>query len=139
MKKLLFLFLLFISSVGFSQNGGQSDENNVLRIKYVAYIAGSTSNHHKFQVTNLLSCPVTIRFEVKNLNYQKDTALKASESLDLFVSGLSTDFVQGRVKRTSQADCVTNPDNGWVEVIGNGIVLPLNKIKNYKLLNKRKI
>ncbi len=137
MKKLLLLtVLLAFTNILFSQgNGGQSDENNVMRISYIAYFTGPNSNYHRFMIENKLNCPAEIRFEVDSKSFAKDTLLPASSFIYINVPGSSIDILTGKSKRTGKADCIVNPDNGWVEVQSNGIILPLkfNYLKARKL------
>lgn len=139
MKKLFLIAFLLISGLGYSQgNGGQSDENNVLFIKYVAYFVGPNSNYHRFAVENKLNCDVEVRFEVGQNQFTKDTTFKANETIFFNVPGSSIELLSGKAKRTGKANCVLNPDNGWVEIQSNGVILPIT-VLSFKFIKKTKI
>ena len=58
MKKfLIFTLLCLLSFFGYSQNGGQFPENNVIRVEYLGYFNGN----HTARVCNKQTCEARIR------------------------------------------------------------------------------
>jgi len=120
MKKLLIavLFSLF-SLFSYSQNGGQSNENNVLRIEYIGYSNGN----HIFSVINKVNCELVVKVD-KNGTFA-DHTLSALQSIFINVPVTSSSqIVIFKAKRQSGASCKQNPDNGWAELQSN-YVLPI--------------
>lgn len=116
MKKLLFVILSSLLSLfGFSQNGGQINENNVLKINYISYINGT----HSYVLKNKLNCQVLTKLD-KNNNFTEHM-LQPLEELNISIPGnLSVNF---KAKKIQGAECITAPDAGWVE-LPSPIVLP---------------
>jgi len=120
MKKLLFiaLFSLF-SLITYSQNGGQSSENNVLKIEYIGYSNGN----HIFNIINKVNCELVVKVD-KNGTFAEHT-LSALQSTFINVPATSnSQIVTFKAKRQSGALCRQNPDNGWAELQSN-FVLPI--------------
>lgn len=119
MKQLILGVILLTSLSVFSQNGGQTNENNVVKIQVVdynqenVYYVVKVTNKQEFTAQIIVSWPAkdsTITFsplETKTLllhsPYVSGTKIKA-KALDLFIS---------------------NPDRGWVESQLFGM-LPIN-------------
>jgi len=118
MKKLLLFVMLLLSLFGYSQNGGQLNENNVLRIEYVGYNAGS----HIFKIINKVNCDLGVKIDkVGGTSSQIMTSLQETIIL---ITAPQTPQVTLKVKRESGANCKQNPDNGWVE-LQSTVVLPI--------------
>jgi hypothetical protein len=118
MKKLLLFVMLLLSLFGYSQNGGQSNENNVLRIEYVGYNAGS----HIYKIINKVDCQLGVKID-KNGITSSQMMVNLQETIVL-INAPQTPQVNLKVKRESGANCRQNPDNGWVE-LQSIIVLPI--------------
>ena len=111
MKKLFLFIMLFLSLFSYSQNGGQSSENNVLRIEYIGYSNGN----HIFQITNKVNCELITKLD-KNGTFA-DLTLTALQSVFVNVPASSgSQIVNFKAKRQSGASCKQNPDNGWAEL-----------------------
>jgi hypothetical protein len=118
MKKLLLFVMLLLYLFGYSQNGGQLNENNVLRIEYVGYNAGS----HIFKIINKVNCDLGVKIDkVGGTSSQIMTSLQETIVL---ITAPQTPQVNLKVKRESGANCRQNPDNGWVE-LQSTVVLPI--------------
>lgn len=109
MKKLLLLFMLLFNIVAYSQNGGQSNENNVLKVEYHGYTNGS----YAFTLKNKANCQTVVKVDKNGVvsNY----TLTALQTVTFLIIGSPTDRVTFRAKRESGANCIQNPNNGWVE------------------------
>jgi len=118
MKKLLLFVMLLLSLFGYSQNGGQLNENNVLRIEYVGYNAGN----HIFKIINKVNCDLGVKIDkAGGTSSQIMTSLQETIVL---ITAPQTPQVNLKVKRESGANCRQNPDNGWVE-LQSTVVLPI--------------
>jgi len=110
--------MLLLYLFGYSQNGGQLNENNVLRIEYVGYNAGS----HIFKIINKVNCDLGVKIDkVGGTSSQIMTSLQETIVL---ITAPQTPQVNLKVKRESGANCRQNPDNGWVE-LQSTVVLPI--------------
>lgn len=120
MKKLLFvvLFSLF-SLLSFSQNGGQSNENNVLKIEYIGYSNGN----HIFNVINKVNCELVIKVDKNGIFADHTLSALQSTFINVPTTG-SSQIVTFKAKRQSGALCKQNPDNGWAELQSN-YILPI--------------
>jgi len=110
--------MLLLYLFGYSQNGGQLNENNVLRIEYVGYNAGS----HIFKIINKVNCDLGVKIDkVGGTSSQIMTSLQETIVL---ITAPQTPQVNLKVKRESGANYRQNPDNGWVE-LQSLIALPI--------------
>lgn len=106
MKRLIFtLSILMISLFSFAQNGGQSEQNNAVRLTFMGLINGN----FYVKVTNRLFVTSGFKFDntattsTFNLGPLKDTLIKMGKSINGIV----------KVKNTNPFPGV---DNGWVEI-----------------------
>jgi hypothetical protein len=119
MKKLLFIVLFSLFSLfSFSQNGGQANENNVLKIEYVGYNNGN----HIFKIINKIDCELGVKID-KNGVTSSQMMTNLQETVVL-VTAPQTPQINIKVKRESGTSCKQNPDNGWVE-LQSTIALPI--------------
>ena len=118
MKTILLTVMLLGSLFGYSQNGGQCNENNVLKLEYVGYSA----NAHIYKVTNKVNCQLGIKID-KPGGTSSQTMMSLQETLVL-ITAPQTPQVNLYIKRESGASCKKNPDNGWIE-LQSFVVLPI--------------
>ena len=109
MKKVLLLFMLLFNTIAYSQNGGQLNENNVLKIEYLGYSNGS----YAFTLKNKVNCQINAKLD-KNGAFSNYT-LSALQTITVLIPGAPQQIVKFRAKRESGANCLQSPDNGWVE------------------------
>lgn len=118
-----FLLVLYLSFLSFfsaqSQNLGQINENNILKIEYFQYDNGK----HVFKIINKVPCVTQIKVERYN-NQFTDHVLSASSYLLVEVTGTQTSLATIKAKKTVGSECHPNPDDGWVEM-ASPIVLPI--------------
>ena len=109
MKKLLLLFLMLFNTIAYSQNGGQLNENNVLKVEYHGYTNGS----YAFTLKNKANCEIVVKVDKNGVvsNY----TLVASQTVTFLIIGSPSESIRFRAKRESGANCIQNPNNGWVE------------------------
>lgn len=121
MKKLFLIPTLFFLSIFSlrSQNFGQVNENNILKIEYFKF----ENNYHFFKVINKLSCEIQLKLE-KPTNQFSDHTLGANTHMIVEVPGSVTTITNIKVRRTFGAVCISSPDNGWVEM-SSPLVLPV--------------
>jgi len=121
MKRLLLILpLLFFSLFSVkSQNFGQVNENNILKIEYFKF----ENNNHYFKVINKLNCEIQMILE-KPTNQFSDHTLSANSYMIVEVPGSANIMSNIKVRRTSGAVCMSSPDNGWVEM-ASPIILPI--------------
>lgn len=112
------MVMLMCSLLGYSQNGGQNNENNVLKLEYVGYNA----NAHIYKVTNKVNCQLGVKIDQPG-GTSSQTMVGLQETL-VSITAPQTPQVNLKVKRESGASCKQNPDNGWVE-LQSSIVLPV--------------
>lgn len=112
---LLALFAL-VSTVVNAQNGGQSAENNSIRLRYESYANGV----HMIWVVNKANCPTTIRFE--SGTYRNTFTLPASDSALQLVTAPLAPAISARAKRTSGGQCIQQSDNGCVEISSHAVL-----------------
>jgi hypothetical protein len=95
--------------IAYSQNGGQLNENNVLKIEYHGYINGS----YAFTLKNKANCQTVVKVDKNGVvsNY----TLSALQTVTFLIIGSPTEIIKFRAKRESGANCIQNPNNGWVE------------------------
>jgi len=118
MKTVLLTVMLLCSLLGYSQNGGQFNENNVLKVDYVGYNNGN----HIFKIINKINCVLGVKID-KNGVTSSQTMAGLQETV-IVVTAPQTPQITIKAKRESGANCRQNPDNGWVE-LQSSIVLPI--------------
>lgn len=121
--------MVLTSIFGFSQNGGQANENNILKITYQGWLSGE----HKVLLQNKLNCTVTARYDFDGI--VKDTVIPALTTITLSKAAAVTSVLDAKAKRIAGAACVSTPDNGWVEIKTILSSLPIK----FKSINGRKI
>jgi hypothetical protein len=133
MKRILtiLLFLLF-SIVGYSQNGGQFFENNVIRIQYLGY----SLSKHSFKVVNKQVCEARIRTRAEQ-DPAVDIQVIANDSSVVQVSRPTPQAIIFKAK--AETSCVSNPDMGWLEINTGRLPLPLNEDTKQQIQEKRGI
>lgn len=120
-KILLFLLcLLGISLVSVSQNLGQYQENNVIKLEYFQYSNGK----HTFKITNKVNCVTNITVD-KYDNSTTNHSIPGNSYMFVDIIGAQSTIFKIRTKRVSGSLCSSNPDNGWVE-IESPLVLPVS-------------
>lgn len=134
MKQLLTALLCsLLSIVGLSQNGGQNNENNVLKITYVGWVNGE----HKVNLQNKLNCEVTATYNFDGTT--ADVTLPALTTITLTKTAPQSSVLNAKAKKRSGATCIALPDNGWVEVF-TVFSLPIKFISiSGKRINKEAI
>lgn len=116
---LMALICSLLSIVGLSQNGGQVNENNVLKITYVGWLNGE----HKVKLQNKLNCEVVATYNFDGIT--TDVTIPALTSIVLTKAAPQTSVLNAKAKRRSGATCISQPDNGWVETFTTGTTLPV--------------
>lgn len=102
---ILFLCLLFSTTFSFSQNGGQHNENSVVRIDYL----GQTSTGYLFRITNKQNCEVQIEYTHNNII--NPINISGRGMFEFIVPNNSRN-----VKARTKSFCPNvAPDRGWVE------------------------
>lgn len=132
----IFIMLLTtVSNFAYSQNGGQSSQNNVIRLVYL----GWSNGFHSIRVINKLNCSTDIRF---NGNGAISLfTLAALDSTIRFVPGIQGMPIEVKAKRVGGGNCAAQIDNGWVELeIENGYTVPI-RFKSFsgKRIDSQKI
>ena len=111
MKKFLILILFLISSFfGFSQNGGQFFENNVIKVEYLGYFNGN----HTAKVCNKQTCQARIRTKADQ-DPAVDVIVPPNGCVIVLVARPSSTSVLFRAKAETSCPNFTNPDMGWLE------------------------
>ncbi len=111
MKKVfLSVILCLLSFFGFSQNGGQFFENNVIHIRIVGYDNGN----YIFLVKNKQSCPAVIRTKA-DTDPAIDYNVGPNDSIWVLIPRPS--FTEIKFRAKAETSCVSNPDMGWLEII----------------------
>jgi type 1 fimbria pilin len=111
MKKLILALSLLISVAAFSQNGGQLNEDQYLKIEYVGNLTG--------QLTNKQACTVDVKITIDGGN--QTTVTMAAGSTYQFPVVLGT-----RVIAKPLSNCAgTNENMGQVELKFTASVLPV--------------
>ncbi len=118
MKTVLLSLMLMCSVFCYSQNGGQFNENNVLKVDYVGY----SNSNHIFKIINKVDCVLGVKID-KNGTTSSQTMVGLQETL-ILVTAPQTPQINIKVKRETGAACKQNPDNGWVE-LQSSVVLPI--------------
>ena len=100
---------MLFNTIAYSQNGGQLNENNVLKIEYLGYSNGS----YAFTLKNKVNCQTNVKLD-KNGVFSNITLL-AQQTITVLIPGSPSQPAKFRAKRESGANCLQSPDNGWVE------------------------
>jgi hypothetical protein len=121
MKKFLFLLLLLIFALlGYSQNGGQFFENNVIKVFYLGYSSGT----HTFRVCNKQNCEARIRTKADQ-DSAIDIQVAADSCVIVSVNRPNPANIKFRAKAEVSCPSFTNPDMGWLELNTSDFVLNL--------------
>ena len=125
---LIFTLLCLLSFFGYSQNGGQFPENNVIKVEYLGYFNGN----HTARVCNKQSCEARIRTKADQ-DPAVDVIVPANGCVVVTVARPTSASVLFRAKAETSCPSFTNPDMGWLEtnfinsvlnlVEGNNIVV----------------
>jgi hypothetical protein len=108
---LIFTVLCLLSFFGYSQNGGQFNENNVIRVEYLGYFNGN----HSAKVCNKQTCEVRIRTKADQ-DPAVDIIVPPNECVIVTVARPTSAAVLFRAKSETSCPNFTNPDMGWLEV-----------------------
>lgn len=137
-KSLIILLLLLFSILGYSQNGGQFFENNVLIVKMISYSNGQ----YVFSIINKQTCEARVRTKADQ-DPAVDVIVNAKDSILTTVLRPRGGEIVFRAK--AETFCVSNPDMGWLEIKinlaslslenSNGIILNYTKQNEILLIN----
>lgn len=108
-QTLMALLCSLFSIIGLSQNGGQNSENNVLKITYI----GWSNGEHKVLLQNKLNCEVVATYNFDGVT--TNITLPALATVTLSKQSPLSSVLNAKAKRRSGANCISSPDNGWVE------------------------
>jgi len=123
MKKFLILpILTLLSLLSRAQNGGQFYQNNVIRLEYLGYAAGT----HTFKVVNKQNCQVTIRTKA-DTDAAIDIVVPANDFFYANVFRVNPGNVKFRVKAETSCPNFANSDMGWLELNTSNFTLPLDE------------
>jgi hypothetical protein len=117
---LIFTLLCLLSFFGYSQNGGQFPENNVIRVEYLGYFNGN----HTARVCNKQSCEARIRTKADQ-DPAVDIIVPANGCVIVTVARPTSAAVLFRAKAETSCPNFTNPDMGWLETTFINSVLNL--------------
>ncbi len=117
---LIFTLLSLLSLFGYSQNGGQFFENNVIKVFYLGYSNGL----HTFRVCNKQSCEARIRTKADQ-DPAVDIQVLPDSCVIVSVSRPTPASVKFRAKAETSCPSFTNPDMGWLELNTADFVLHL--------------
>lgn len=121
MKQFLILTVLLLTSFfATAQNGGQFYQNNVIRVEYLSYSAGT----HTFKIVNKQTCEVRIRTKA-DTDAAVDINVAAGDSFYVNVFRGNPGNVKFRVKAETSCPSFVNPDMGWLELNTAGFTLNL--------------
>lgn len=130
MKKFLFLLLLLLFNLlGYSQNGGQFFENNVIKIFYLGYSFGE----HTFRVCNKQSCEARIRTKADQ-DPAVDIQVLPDSCVIVSISRPNPANIKFRAKAEISCPSFTNPDMGWLELNTADFVLNLLEGNNITIV-----
>jgi hypothetical protein len=119
MKTVMLMALICLCSIfGYSQNGGQANENNILKIEYVGYSNGN----HIFKIINKVDCQLGVKID-KNGVTSSQMMTNLQETI-ILVTAPQIPQINIKVKRETGAFCKQNPDAGWVE-LQSSVALPI--------------
>lgn len=104
MKHLLSFLLCLASVLGYTQNGGQSPENNNIKFEYV----GKVGNDYFTKIINKKECAVTVKTDY---NQAFSEVVIPANSYHQFNLGANVSSLKAK---TVQVNC-GSPDNGWIE------------------------
>lgn len=110
MKQLLLFILLCIGVPGFSQNGGQFNENSMLKIEYQ-----SLSDYHKITIINKQTCETTVRTNFDGL-FEDNISIAGKDTAELTFHKSMIKGDTWKVKAKPLNDCTSGGDMGWVEL-----------------------
>jgi hypothetical protein len=117
---LIFTLLSLLSLFGYSQNGGQFFENNVIKVFYLGYSFGE----HTFRVCNKQSCEARIRTKADQ-DPAVDVQVKPDSCVIVKVFRPNPGNIKFRAKAETSCPSFTNPDMGWLELNTADFVLHL--------------
>ena len=121
MKQFLIFTLLYLLSLfGYSQNGGQFNENNVIRVEYLGYFNGN----HTAKVCNKQDCEARIRTKADQ-DPAVDVIVPANECVIVTVAKPTSISILFRAKAETSCPSFTNPDMGWLETTFISSILSL--------------
>ena len=124
---LIFTLLCLLSFFGYSQNGGQFPENNVIRVEYIGYFNGN----HTARVCNKQSCEARIRTKADQ-DPAVDVIVPANGCVIVTIARPTSAAVLFRAKAETSCPSFTNPDMGWLETTFiNGV---LNLVENNNIV-----
>jgi hypothetical protein len=124
---LIFTLLYLLSFFGYSQNGGQFYENNVIKVEYLGYFNGN----HTARVCNKQNCEARIRTKADQ-DPAVDVIVPANECTIVTIARPTSAAVLFRAKAETSCPSFTNPDMGWLETTFiNGV---LNLVENNNIV-----
>jgi hypothetical protein len=117
---LIFTLLCLLSFFGYSQNGGQFPENNVIKVEYLGYFNGN----HTARVCNKQNCEARIRTKADQ-DPAVDIIVPANGCVVVTIARPTSAAVLFRAKAETSCPSFTNPDMGWLETTFTNVVLNL--------------
>ncbi len=117
---LIFTLLCLLSFFGYSQNGGQFPENNVIKVEYLGYFNGN----HTARVCNKQNCEARIRTKADQ-DPAVDVIVPANGCVVVTIARPTSAAVLFRAKAETSCPSFTNPDMGWLETTFTNVVLNL--------------
>ena len=117
---LIFTILSLLSLFGYSQNGGQFFENNVIKVFYLGYSFGE----HTFRVCNKQNCEARIRTKADQ-DPAVDIQVLSNSCLIVNVPRPNPGNIKFRAKAETSCPSFTNPDMGWLELNTSDFLLNL--------------
>lgn len=117
---LIFTLLSLLSLFGYSQNGGQFFENNVIKVFYLGYSNGL----HTFRVCNKQNCEARIRTKADQ-DPAVDIQVKADSCVIVSAPRPTPANIKFRAKAETSCPSFTNPDMGWLELNTSNFALNL--------------
>lgn len=120
-----FLLLLLLSNFLYAQNGGQANQNDLIRIDY----AGYSGNSHIFKITNIQTCIITAQYTSQGYSIQS-IGIFPYESFYYHIPANQNIQVTAKAKTTTYCNGPV-PDRGWVEASSMHFVLS-TKFKSIK-------
>jgi len=117
---LIFTLLCLLSFFGYSQNGGQFPENNVIKVEYLGYFNGN----HTARVCNKQDCEARIRTKADR-DPAVDIIVPANGCVIVTIARPTSAAVLFRAKAETSCPSFTNPDMGWLETTFTNVVLNL--------------
>ena len=122
--RILLLLFLWLPKL-YSQNGGQANQNDLIRIDY----AGYSGNSHIFKITNIQRCLITAQYTSQGYTIQS-VGILPYESFYYHIQADQSTQVSAKAKTTTYCNGPV-PDRGWVEAYSIHSVLS-TKFKNIK-------